>query len=504
MRRLYLPCIALSAAIVFFHLAPSSSAHKPDKLRHSQRAIQNHYIVVLDDETQDLSGNDASNAVNELNGEYPGNVDKVYSSAVKGYSVEMSPEAAEVLSQDPRVKYVEEDAEIDPQTTQSGATWGLGRIDDRNYAYPLDQNYNFTATGTGVSVYVIDTGVLTTHPDFGGRASEVFDAYRENTPMTDCNGHGTHVAGTIGSSTYGVAKKVMLYSVKVFPCSGSGSTSDVIAGVDWVTRRAAKPAVVNMSLTGSYSSSLDDAVLSSVASGVTYVVSAGNYGADACSYSPAHLPEVITVGSTDQRDYRDGISNYGSCVDLFAPGVLITSTWNQTGLPYTAISGTSTASPHVAGVAALYLEANPTAKPSEVQAAITANATPGVVYKEGLASPNLFLYSDVSGWSGVGGACTGTSFGGVLAGTGNVDYESSSLGFSGATGQYSGNLQMPDGTLFTLTLEKKAKARWSAVAVSTVSTSGQSVIYNGKSGTYRWTIRSISGSGSYSLCALNP
>lgn len=503
MRRLFLSWIALSVAIVSFHSPQRSSARKPDKLRHSERAIPNQYIVVLDNAASDTTDKDAVESAERLNRKYPGNLGKVYSNAIKGYSVEMSAETAEILSQDPGVKYVEEDAEIDPQTTQTGATWGISRIDEHNYTYPLDQNYDYSATGSGVSVYVIDTGVLTTHPDFGGRAVEAFDAYKENTPMTECNGHGTHVAGTIGSTTYGVAKNVMLYSVKVFPCSGSGTMSDVIAGVDWVTRRATTPAVANMSLTGVYSSSLDDAVRSSVASGVTYVVAAGNYGADACGYSPAHLPEVITVGSTDQRDFRDGISNYGSCVDVFAPGVLITSTWNQIGLPYTAISGTSTASPHVAGVAALYLEANPNAKPSEVQAAITSSATPDVVYNEGLGSPNLFLYSDLSASVG-GGTCSGTSFTGLLAGSGSVDYKSSSGGFSGSTGQYSANLQMPDGAQFNLTLQKKAKSRWSTVATSSATPTGQSINYNGRSGTYRWTVTSVSGSGDYSLCTANP
>jgi len=500
MRRLYLPCIALSAAIVFFHLAPSSSAHKPDKLRHSQRAIQNHYIVVLDDETQDLSGNGASNAVNELNTKYPGHVDKVYSSAVKGYSVEMSPEAAEVLSQDPRVKYVEEDGIVSDAETEYNPAWALDRIDQ--HAMPYDNAYNYFGKGSGVHVYILDSGIQTTHVEFQGRAVDSYDAVHDSTPISQCNGHGTGVAGVVGSATYGVAKNVTLHSVRVLPCTGYGTVSDVISGVDWITRHAVKPAVANMSLETGYSSAVNDAVAASIASGVTYVVASGNDTDDACRYSPSSVPQAITVGATNNVDAPVYYSNFGACVDLHAPGEGVKTIWNGSDTTVTYASGTSFASPFVAGAAALYLEIHPKASPAEVQSAIVANATADVLYNVGSGSPNLLLYSTLE--TAGGSLCSGTTFGGTLAGPGSSDFQSSSLGFSGATGQYSGNLQIPDGTTFTLSLEKKARSKWSTVATSSASAAGQSVIYNGRSGTYRWTISSVSGSGAYSLCAANP
>jgi subtilisin family serine protease len=279
--------------------------------------------------------------------------------------------------------------------------------------------------------------------------------------------------------------------------------SDIIAGVDWVSRRAIKPAVANMSLAGGASSALDDAVRASISSGIVYVVAAGNYGADACNYSPARVQEAITVGSTDQRDFRDPISNYGSCVDLFAPGVLITSTWNQTSLPFTQISGTSTAAPHVAGVAAQYLQAHPSAKPAEVESSIVTNATQDVVFDIGIGSPNRFLYS-VLQTTGGEPSCDGSIYGGNLPGTGSAQYQSSVYGYTGRSGQYVGSLSAQTGTQFRFSLEAKRSSRWSTVAVSSNTGSGETLSYRGKSGTYRWRIESVSGSGDYSLCAVNP
>src|SRR5437773_1480594 len=317
MKKLCMLCVALLAAAVFFHSAPTQSSAKTEKFLRSSQPVPDRYIVVLNKDASE-SGTDKGDTIAALNREFPGSVKNIYSSAISGYSVEMTEDQAKLLSEDPRVKYVEEDGVVLVQATQASATWGISRIDQRDWVYPLDTNYDYNATGAGVSVYVIDTGILTTHPDFGGRAVNAFDAYHDGTLFSDCNGHGTHVAGTIGSATYGVAKNVTLYSVKVFPCWGSGTMSDVIAGVDWVTRHANHPSVANMSLAGPYSSALEDAVQKSIDSGITYVVAAGNYGSDACNYSPAHLGSAITVGSTDQRDYRDSISDYGPCVDIFA------------------------------------------------------------------------------------------------------------------------------------------------------------------------------------------
>jgi subtilisin family serine protease len=250
--------------------------------------------------------------------------------------------------------------------TQSPVTWGLDRIDQ--VALPLSNSYTYTTTGSGVNAYVIDTGIRITHSNFGGRAFVAFDSFGGN--GIDCNGHGTHVAGTIGSSTYGVAKSVRLYAVRVLNCSGSGTTSGVIAGVNWVTANRVNPAVANMSLGGGVSTALDSAVNNSINSGVTYAVAAGNSNTNASNSSPARVAAAITVGSSTRTDARSSFSNYGSVVDIFAPGSSITSTWHTSNTATNTISGTSMASPHVAGVAARYKQTNPGASPATVRNAI--------------------------------------------------------------------------------------------------------------------------------------
>jgi subtilisin family serine protease len=455
--------------------------------------------VVLDD-TSNFSADALAKTADDLESELGGRVHETFSASINGFSAEMSEKEAQQLSADPRVKYVEEDGAVDLQATQTDATWGISRIDQPNFQTPLDSTYNYNATGLGVSVYVIDTGILTTHPDFGGRAVAAYDSSHDNTPIDQCDGHGTHVAGTIGSTTYGVAKNVRLYSVKVFPCWGSGTMSNVIAGVDWVTKHAGRPSVVNMSLDGAVSSSLDDAIERSIASGITYVVAAGNYNDDACNYSPSHLLDAIVVGSTDQRDFRDSVSDYGACVDVFAPGVLITSTWNQADSPTFQMSGTSTAAPHVAGVAALYLENHPSASPAVVENAIKSGATIGVVTDTGVGSPNLFLYSLFDSSPSPAG-CAGTTYLGTLNSAGAIDYQSSASGFTGASGGYSGHIDSSNGSVFSLALEKQSKGKWSAVASVAPN---QILTYNGRSGTYRWRVSDTSGSGNYSLCAVAP
>ena len=492
----------LFAAVLFaaaaFHEAPTHVSAKSDKFHRSSRPIPNRYIVVLDP-NQDFRS-DPDGTIADLNKNYPGEIDHVFSSALNGYSVQMPPGLAMQLSADPRVKYVEEDSLVDLQSTETGATWGISRIDQRSFIAPLDTNYYYNASGAGVSVYVIDTGVLTTHPDFGGRAVDAFDAYHDGGDMTVCNGHGTHVAGTIGSNTYGVAKSAMIYSVKVYPCDTAitGSMSAILSGIDWVNRHAVHPAVANMSMSGAASQTLDDAVRSSIATGITYVVSAGNNNDNACNYSPARTAEAITVGATDERDYRSSISNYGRCVDIFAPGEYITSLSNKPDSPTFIMSGTSTSSPHIAGIAALYLEQHPTAAPTEVQSTIVGNATPGVVTDVGTNSPNLFAYSLFPA-STTG--CGGTDYNGSLSSSGAADYQSSSNGFNGGSGRYQANLSIPAGSSFSLSLEKKGGGnRWSAVASSTTG----SILYKGKSGTYRWKVMDVAGSGTYSLCAMTP
>ncbi|MEN9508692.1 MAG: hypothetical protein RLZZ621_1255, partial [Gemmatimonadota bacterium] len=317
--------------------------------------------------------------------------------ALKGFAAQLPEPARVALSRNPNVAYIEADgiAYANQQITRSTTLWGLDRIDTRPRTY--DGFYTAQNTGVGVEAYIMDTGILYGHQEFGGRAVPFFDAINDGLNGSDCNGHGSHVAGTVGGSTVGVAPGVSLFAVRVLGCSGSGSWSGVIAGVDAVAAKKRNnptiPMVGNMSLGGGISSTLNTAVTNAVNAGVVMVVAAGNSNADACGSSPAATPAALTVGSTTSTDARSSFSNYGSCVDLFAPGSSITSAWYTGTNVYNTISGTSMASPHVAGVAALYLSANPTASSSEANAAIVGAATTGVVTSAGTGSPNLLLYN---------------------------------------------------------------------------------------------------------------
>ncbi|MEV4329477.1 S8 family peptidase [Streptomyces sp. NPDC049597] len=377
--------VAAATGLQFAMSPTAQSVNLGDlRLAPTATAVHNSWIVVL----KDGSTRAADLGVT---------TEHTYRSVLTGFSTTMSMDRAKEVAADPRVAYVEQNSIVRLNETQPNATWGIDRIDQRSL--PLSKTYTYNTTASTVNAYIIDTGIRTSHSEFGGRARVGTDTVGGGQNGQDCQGHGTHVAGTVGGRTYGVAKNVNLIAVRVLDCNGSGTTAGVIAGVDWVTANARKPAVANMSLGGSANTSLDNAVKKSIASGVSYSIAAGNglpvlgLPADACNYSPARVPEAITVGATDSADRRASFSNYGTCLDLFAPGVSITSAWKDNDTATSTISGTSMAAPHTAGAAALYLSTHPTATPAQVRDALVANATGGKVQNALTGSPNKLLYS---------------------------------------------------------------------------------------------------------------
>jgi serine protease len=380
----------------------------------ADRAIKDQYIVVLksdyiDEQISTTFGqatiNAAStmdtmnyrryaveNTVTAMANSHNVAVKTQYHAALSGFTAQMTETDMRALLADDRVAFIEQDQIMRANITQSNATFGLDRIDQANL--PLDSFYNYDTDGSDVRAYVIDTGILVSHSDFGGRAENGRDLVDNDNIANDCNGHGTHVAGTIGSSTFGVAKNVTLIGVRVLGCDGSGLNSVVIAGVDWVTQNAVRPAVANMSLGGGSSAALDASVQNAINSGITFVVAAGNSNTDACVGSPNRVPDALTVASSTSTDARSSFSNWGTCIDLFAPGSGITSTWNDGG--NVTISGTSMAAPHVAGVVALYLQDNTSASPATVNAAIVNNASSGKI-TDTSGSQNLLLQSRFNG-----------------------------------------------------------------------------------------------------------
>jgi subtilisin family serine protease len=466
-------------------------------------AIKDRYIVVFDKgaptgaEASALQGARALGAT----------VHYRYANALRGFAATLSGAALEAVRNNPHVAYVDADLTVRASDTQTPATWGLDRIDQRNL--PLSNSYTYNFTGSGVKAYIIDTGIRFTHTQFGGRAVTGYDAI-DGGSADDCNGHGTHVAGTVGSSTYGVAKAVSLVGVRVLNCQGSGTNSQVIAGIDWVTgnHAAGQPAVANMSLGGGANTSLDNAVNNSINDGVTYAIAAGNSNANACNYSPARVAAAITVGATTSSDARSSFSNYGSCLDIFAPGSSITSTWHTSDTATNTISGTSMATPHVAGVAALYLQSNPSASPATVRSAIVSSATSGVLTSVGSGSPNLLLYSLLTAPPPPppSGCSLPENYTGSLSGTGDYDYHPNGTYFyTGISGTHIGCLRGPaSGADFDLYLYKWNGYWWAVVAAGESATSSEDVTYTGTAGYYLWEVYSYSGSGSYTFGMKRP
>ena len=355
-------------------------------------AVAGSFIVTLRDAVADPAAVAAEHARR-----HGAEVQFVYEHALRGYTATFRGAGASDVARDARVARVEPDGPVQASTTQSNATWGLDRIDQR--ALPLSGTFSYTNTGSGVKAYIIDTGIRTTHTDFGSRAVSGYDAI-DGGSADDCNGHGTHVAGTVGGATYGVAKGVTLVAVRVLDCGGSGTWGGVIAGIDWVTgdHGTGAPAVANLSLGGGANTSVDDAVRRMIADGVSAAVAAGNgnivgIAQDACKSSPARVAEAMTIGATDKADKKASWSNYGSCIDWFAPGASITSAWHTSTTATNTISGTSMATPHTAGVAALYLQSNPTASPSTVRGTLYGNTTKGIVTASKTANNHL-LYTN--------------------------------------------------------------------------------------------------------------
>ncbi|MEU8243580.1 S8 family peptidase [Actinoplanes missouriensis] len=349
-------------------------------------AVPGSYIVALK----------AGTVASTVAAEHDATVLHTYHRVLNGFAARMTAREARQMAADPDVAFVQPNVIHRISDTQANPpSWGLDRIDQRNR--PVNQAYTYGTTASNVHAYIIDTGIRTTHQDFGGRASSGFDAVDGGT-ADDCNGHGTHVAGTVGGGSYGVAKGVQLVGVRVLDCQGSGTTAQVVAGIEWVTANAQKPAVANMSLGGGADTALDNAVRASITSGVSYAIAAGNglfglFALDACTQSPARVTTAITVSATNSSDAKPSWANRGSCVDVFAPGISIPSTWNTSDTATNTISGTSMASPHVAGAAALYLATHPGDSPAQVHSAIVSNATTGVVISPGSGTPNRLLYT---------------------------------------------------------------------------------------------------------------
>ena len=451
--------------------------------------IRGQYIVTLNDDVsaRALADDEKDGGINVLH---------VYTEAINGFAAELSDVDVERLRKDPRVANVEEDTVVVLQADQTSPPWGLDRIDQRTL--PLNSRYSYNETGTGVTAYVIDTGIRGDHVDFGGRVESGYTAIRDSYGTTDCHGHGTHVAGTVGGSTWGVAKAVSLVAVRVLSCSGSGATSGVIAGIDWTVGHhvAGTPAVANMSLGGSRNTALNAAVARGVADGIVFVVAAGNNNRDACSYSPASESTAITVGATGSTDARASFSNFGSCLDIFAPGVSVVSAWRTSSTAIRSLSGTSMASPHVAGIAALHLQSDPTASPSTIATRVRNAATPDLVVNRGTNSPNLIAFTG-GAWEAPSPVAPSAPT--ALLAVGGV--ESAALTWTAPT--LTGGSPITD---YVVEYSVVGTSTWTTFAdgTSTSTTATVTGLTNGR--TYQFRVRAVSagGIGESSLTASAP
>ena len=367
--------------------SPNPISPSPARVNAAQSSANKDYIVVLRDDEADPDSK--AKALVKANG---GSLKHVYKKALKGFAVsDLSDEGVAALRASAGVAYVEADQIMTADGTQANPpSWGLDRIDQRTL--PLNQSLTTQNDGAGVTAYIIDTGLNASSTDFTGRIQAGQDFVDNDADPNDCHGHGTHVAGTVVGTKYGIAKAAKVVAIRVLNCQGSGSNSGVIAGVDWVALNASKPAVANMSLGGGFSSALNDAVARAVAAGVTFAVAAGNSNANACNSSPSSEPSALTVGATTISDAKASYSNYGSCVDIQAPGSSITSDWIGSATATNTISGTSMASPHVAGAAALVLAGNTNLTPAQVATQLISNATSGVVTGLPSGTVNKLLY----------------------------------------------------------------------------------------------------------------
>ncbi|MEU0794544.1 S8 family peptidase [Amycolatopsis sp. NPDC005961] len=376
--------VVVAAAVVFTGVTPAQAAEGVVLGAADAGAVKDSYIVVLKDSAKNTDSG-------SLARRYDGTASRVYTRNLAGFSVRLDEKHAKRLAADSAVAFVEQDKTVRAEAVQQNPpSWGLDRVDQRNL--PLNNQYAYNTTASNVNVYVLDTGIRATHQTFGGRVHQGYDFVDNDTNADDGYGHGTHVAATIAGSQYGVAKGAQLYPVRVLGSDGSGTTSGVIAGVNWITANAKKPAVANASLGGGVSTALDTAVRNSISSGVTWAVAAGNSNANASTSSPARVAEAITVAAADKTDTRASFSNYGTGVDLFAPGVGITSAWNTNDTATYTGNGTSFASPHVAGAAAIYLATHTTATAAQVSQALVTAATPNLVKNPGSGTPNRTLY----------------------------------------------------------------------------------------------------------------